>query len=141
MKDRIKGWLRRGRAAVRPEDYVGADEAKNESVVREQFVGKARRFLKAIPMAGDVVAMYYCLLDGKTPLWVKGTIAAALAYFILPADAIPDIFPVIGMSDDAGVLAAALAAVSAHVSDDHRRRAREWIEGERVIDVTPKEPA
>lgn len=121
-------WLTRLRKkAVRPEDYVGDDETKNEQVVREGFVAKAKRSLNQIPLAHETVALYYCMLDPKTPFWVKGTVAAALAYFILPMDAIPDILPMAGFSDDAGVLAAALAAVSSHITDEHRARAREWM--------------
>src|SRR4051794_26506189 len=117
-------------AAVRPEDYVGDDEPRNERIVREGFAAKARRHLNRLPLAQETVALYFCLLDPKTPLWVKGTAAAALAYFILPLDAIPDILPIAGFSDDAGVLAAALTAVSAHISDEHRARAKAWIAGE-----------
>src|SRR4051794_22231818 len=132
-------WLSRlRREPVRPEDYVGGDEATNERVVREGFVAKAKRYLNRLPLAQDVVAMYFCLLDPKTPLWVKGTVAAALAYFILPLDAIPDILPVIGLSDDVSVLAAAFTAISASITDEHRRKAREWMEVEKVIDVEPK---
>jgi len=124
-------WLSRlRREPVRPEDYVGGDEATNERVVREGFVAKAKRYLNRLPLAQETVAMYFCLLDPKTPLWVKGTVAAALAYFILPLDAIPDFLPLAGMSDDAGVLAAALTAISAHITDEHRARAREWMAAE-----------
>jgi uncharacterized membrane protein YkvA (DUF1232 family) len=126
------GW---GRGPVRPEDYVGDDEARNERVVRAGFLAKARRSLRHLPLAQETVAMYFCLLDPKTPLWVKGTAAAALAYFILPFDAIPDLLPIVGLSDDAGVLAAALTTVSAHITDEHRARALGWMAGE--IDVTP----
>src|SRR5262245_59528840 len=93
--------------SVRPEDYVGSDEAKNEQIVRAGFVAKAKRYLNRLPLAHETVAMYFCLLDPKTPLWVKGTVAAALAYFVVPLDAIPDLLPIVGLSDDAGVLAAA----------------------------------
>jgi uncharacterized membrane protein YkvA (DUF1232 family) len=131
VTNRLRDLFRKG--PVRPEDYVGTDEAKNERVVRERFVAKAKRYLRQVPAATEVVAMYFCMLDGKTPLWVKGTAAAALAYFILPVDAIPDILPVIGLSDDAAVLSAAFTAVAAHVTDEHRQKAREWMEHERLI--------
>ena len=76
--------------------------------------------------------MYFAVLDPKTPVWVKATAGAALAYFILPLDAIPDFIPILGFSDDAGVLAAALSAVSAHVTNEHRARAREWMQAEHL---------
>ena len=131
MSSRIKDLFRR--EPVRPEDYVGADEATNARVVLEGFVPKAKRFLRQIPIASQVVAMYFCMLDAKTPLWVKGTVAAALAYFILPVDAIPDFLPVVGMGDDVGVLTAAFTAVAAHITDEHRDRARDWMAHERLI--------
>jgi uncharacterized membrane protein YkvA (DUF1232 family) len=137
MKIPLKRWF--SRSPVKPEDYVGSDEAHNEEVVRKGFTSKAKACLRLIPMASEVVAMYFCMLDPKTPLWVKGTAAAALAYFILPLDAIPDFIPVVGLSDDAGVLAAAITAISAHVTDQHRTQARQWLEHEKVIDITPAE--
>ena len=120
---------------IRPEYYVGSDEPHNEEVVRERFAAKAKRYLRQLPLAHETAAMYFALLDARTPIWVKATVAAALAYFILPFDAIPDLLPIVGFSDDAGVLAAALSAVSAHITDDHRARARGWMAG--AIDVTP----
>jgi uncharacterized membrane protein YkvA (DUF1232 family) len=136
MVNRLTRLFKKG--PIRPEDYVGDDESRNESTVRAQFVAKAKHYLRQVPMAADVVAMYFCLLDSKTPLWVKGIVAAALAYFILPLDAIPDILPVIGLSDDVSVLTAAFTAISASITDQHRRQAREWMEVEKVIDVEPR---
>ena len=121
------------KASVNPEDYVGRDAAKNLEIVRAGFVAKAKHYLNRVPLAQETVAMYFCMLDPKTPLWVKGTAAAALSYFILPLDAVPDLMPLVGMSDDASVLAAALTAVSSHVTDEHRRRARDWMAHDHLI--------
>jgi uncharacterized membrane protein YkvA (DUF1232 family) len=106
-------------------------------MVRAGFVAKAKRYLNRLPLAQEVVAMYFCMLDSRTPIWVKGTAAAALAYFILPFDAIPDLMPLVGFSDDASVLAAALAAISSHVTTDHRERARAWMAHEHLITPSP----
>ena len=113
-------------------DYVGNDPLRNEAIVRESFVSKAKRYLNKVPLAQETVAMYFAVLDAKTPVWVKATAGAALAYFILPIDAIPDMIPLVGFSDDAGVLAAALSAVSSHVTDEHRARARDWMSSEQL---------
>lgn len=129
---RGRGWGLKGEP-IDPEVYVGHDAARNAEKVRQGFARKAKRFLRHIPLAGEVVAAYFCMLDGKTPLWVKGTVAAALAYFVLPVDAMPDFLPIVGMSDDAGVLAAALTAVSAHINGDHRRQAHQWLETEHIV--------
>lgn len=130
MHNRIKGWLDKGN--VRPEDYVGGNSSKNEEAVRSNFASKAKKYFKHLPMAREAVAMYFCMLDARTPLWVKGAVAAALAYFVMPADAIPDFLPVIGLGDDAGVLAATLTAVASHVTSEHRDQARTWMEEENL---------
>jgi uncharacterized membrane protein YkvA (DUF1232 family) len=77
-----------------------------------------------VPFAEDAVAIYYCALDRATPIHVRGAIMAALAYFILPVDTLPDFMPVLGFTDDAAVLAATLKLVAVHVRDEHRRAAR-----------------
>src|SRR5436190_18581874 len=118
------------KSAIKPEFYVGSDEPHNEEIVRERFAAKAKRYLRQLPLAKETVAMYFCLLDSRTPIWVKATAAAALAYFILPLDAVPDLLPIIGLSDDASVIAAALTAVAAHINTEHRERARLWMEAE-----------
>lgn len=115
-------------AMIRPEDYVGNDQARNEQFVREGFAAKAKQYLRRLPMAEEVVALYFCLLDSKTPMWVKAIAGAALAYFILPLDAVPDILPMIGLGDDLSVLSAALATVSTNLTAEHRARARAWLE-------------
>jgi len=135
MKNRLTALWKA--ASVNPEDYVGHDSSRNEEAARRGFVGKAKHYLNRLPMAQETVAMYFAMLDPKTPLWVKGTAAAALAYFVLPLDAIPDLMPLVGMSDDASVLAAALTAVSAHVTAEHRERARAWMAHEHLLDPDP----
>jgi uncharacterized membrane protein YkvA (DUF1232 family) len=138
MNNRLTRYWNKTDAPVDPEDYVGHDSARNEQVVRMGFVAKAKRYLRRLPLAGEVVAMYFCMLDPRTPLWVKGIAAAALAYFIMPIDAVPDLMPLVGLSDDASVLAAAFAAISSHVTAEHRNRAGAWMAHEHLLDPEPK---
>ncbi len=74
--------------------------------------------------------LYYCLCDPDTPAPAKAVIAGALGYFILPIDAIPDVTPVVGYSDDLMALMLAMAIVAAHIKPEHRSKAeeklREW---------------
>jgi uncharacterized membrane protein YkvA (DUF1232 family) len=127
MKNR---WKPRWADAIDPTLYVGRDEARNEATVRAGFAAKAKQCLRRLPLAQETVALYFCLLDPKTPMWVKGAVAAALAYFILPLDAIPDLLPLVGLGDDAGVLAATVTAVAGYITDEHRAKARAWMEVE-----------
>jgi len=72
--------------------------------------------------------LYYCLIDKDTPAWAKGTIIGALTYFISPVDAVPDVIPVIGYSDDLAVLAGAIVAVKTHIKREHREKAKKQVE-------------
>jgi uncharacterized membrane protein YkvA (DUF1232 family) len=97
----------------------------DESALRRSFWRKLQRVVAQIPFAEDLLAAYYCAFDRDTPPPVKATLVGALAYFILPVDAIPDVLPVIGFTDDAAVLAAAINLVASHITPVHHSAARD----------------
>ena len=47
-----------------------------------------------------------------------------LGYFIVPIDAIPDLAPVIGYSDDLGALALAIGNVAMYIDDEVKQKAK-----------------
>ena len=101
---------------------------RDEARLRRDFWAKLKRVVRQIPFAEDLLAAYYCAVDPATPKRVKLILVGALTYFILPADAVPDILPFIGFADDAAMLAAAIAQVAGAINDSHRDRAREALE-------------
>ena len=94
------------------------------AALRRAFWRKLGAAFARIPFAEDLLAAYYCAFDRTTPLRVKGVLVAALAYFVLPFDAVPDFLPVLGFTDDAAVLATAIRLVATHITDVHREAAR-----------------
>ena len=94
-------------------------QSRREKAVRKKFWPTFKRAVRQIPFSRDVVAAFYCALDPQTPTRVRGILLAALAYFVLPFDLIPDVFAVIGFSDDVAVLSAAFAMVSGHMKPKH----------------------
>jgi uncharacterized membrane protein YkvA (DUF1232 family) len=99
--------------------------ARDEARVRAGFWDKARRVAARIPFAEDLLAAYYCAFDRATPLQVKAALLGALAYFVVPIDAMPDLLPLLGYADDAAVLLTALRLVGAHIRPEHREAARQ----------------
>ncbi len=99
--------------------------SKDESGVRRDFWAKLRRVGSRIPFAEDLVAAYFCTLDPATPRRVKLVLLGAIAYFVLPFDGLADFLPLLGFTDDAAVIAAALAQVAGSITDAHRARAQE----------------
>ena len=111
----------------------GADEAS----VRAGFWRTFRKAAGQIPFAEDVVAAYYCALDPETPGRAKAVLLGALAYFILPLDAIPDILAFVGFSDDIAVLTLAIATIRSNLTEAHRIAARKSL-ADLAADKDPK---
>jgi uncharacterized membrane protein YkvA (DUF1232 family) len=100
----------------------GADRQKAR--VEAGFWRKVRRLVGRVPFLEEAVAAYYCATDPATPTRVRGVLIAALAYFVIPTDLIPDFIASVGFTDDAAVLLTAIQAVAPHIKDDHRAQAR-----------------
>lgn len=104
-------------------EIIGPAGAR-ETRVRRDFWRVARKAASRIPFMDEVVAAYFCALDPSTPTRVRASLLAALAYFVVPTDFIPDILLGIGFTDDITVLAGVIAMVRAHITDGHREAAR-----------------
>ena len=106
-----------------------ADKLKRDRTrVERDFWQKLKATCRKIPFIDDLTAVYYCAIDPTTPLQVKAILFGALAYFVVPFDVIPDFFALVGFSDDAVVLYAAVRAVLPHLKPEHRDRAKEALD-------------
>jgi len=99
-------------------------DESDDNALQCSFWRKTRRIAAQIPFAEYLLAAYYCAFDRSTPPQVKATLVAAIAYFVLPIDAIPDVLPVIGFIDDAAVLTIAINLVACYILPGHRDAAR-----------------
>lgn len=105
-------------------------QKKQEKSVRSKFWPTLRKAARHIPFSRDVVAAFYCALDPKTPTRVRGILLAALGYFVMPFDIIPDFFAVIGFTDDIAVLTLALSMIRGHIRQEHYDAADRALENE-----------
>ena len=97
---------------------------RNERLVEQSFWTKLLRVAGRVPFAEELAAAYFCAVDPATPARVKGVLIAALAYFVMPVDLIPDFIAGFGFTDDAAVLATAIGLVGSHVKPRHQQQAR-----------------
>lgn len=88
------------------------------------MIPKLLKVAGRVPFADDLAAAYYAARDPQTPKKAKAVLFAAVAYFVMPVDALPDVVIGLGFTDDATVLATALGVVGMHVKERHRRLAR-----------------
>lgn len=95
----------------------------------ESFWDKLQKYARSagIKVIYAGLLLFYALKEPATPGWAKGVILGALGYFISPIDAIMDIVPVAGYTDDLGVLVLALGSVAMFINDNVRSQAREKI--------------
>jgi uncharacterized membrane protein YkvA (DUF1232 family) len=98
-------------------------QSKQEKRIRRKFWPTMKRALTQLPFASDVVTAYICALDPQTPAHVRGILLAALAYFILPIDLVPDLIAMIGFSDDVAVLTVAFTTLNKHITEPQRAAA------------------
>ncbi len=100
------------------------DEAARARRVKSRFWATFRKAARAVPFSEDVVAAYFCAFDPATPTRVRAVLLAALAYFVLPFDAVPDFLAGIGFADDITILLAAITTVGSNIRPAHREAAR-----------------
>src|SRR3954469_24411423 len=107
---------------------VPATVRVNEQRVTRGFWPKIRKVASKAPFAADALSLWWCAKDPTTPTAAKGMMFAALAYFVLPTDAIPDILPAIGLTDDAAVFAALVAILGKTLKPRHKEAAQAFLQ-------------
>ncbi len=88
-----------------------------------------RRLLHQLstPVLYSTLLMFYAFRRHDTPAWAKRIVTGAFIYLITPIDAIPDLAPLLGYTDDLGVLTYALVLISAYINPEIRAHARQTL--------------
>lgn len=104
-------------------------ESYSKNYDKKLFWNKVKKFASSAgkSVLEPALTLYYCARDPDTPAWAKAVIFSALGYFISPLDAIPDLVPGVGYTDDLGALASAFAMVLIHIKAEHKAQAREQL--------------
>jgi len=96
----------------------------DEAGLRRKLWRKLLREAASLPFAEEVLTAHYCAFDHKTPVYVKAILVGAIVYFVVPDHLIPKYVSLVGLADDAAVIALAIKAVSTHIKPEHREAAR-----------------
>lgn len=112
---------------------IFADEVKSEKYRKhysdDSFWDKLKRMAKTAGMKVVYPAMLlqYLMKSDDVSLKSKLIISAALGYFILPVDFIPDFAPLIGFTDDLGVLLLIVQQMAGNITPEIKKNARTHI--------------
>ena len=101
------------------------DYQKDYSEARfgEKLVSSAKS--AGVKVIYAALLLFYTVKRPEVPTRVKAVIYGALGYFISPVDAIADLLPMVGYTDDIGVLLLALSICAMYVNDEVRQKARQ----------------
>ncbi len=95
----------------------------------DKFWKKALKIVKdaSYGLLEKALTLYYSAKDEHTPKWAKSIVFGSLGYLIFPLDAIPDIIPGVGYTDDVSVIIAAFSTVALYIKEEHKILAKEKI--------------
>jgi len=98
-----------GNKEVKVKKNLNEEEVQEKiDFVDENLWGKLEKSGKRVSFAKDILALYRYMKDPFVKWYRKAIVVAALVYFIVPIDTIPDITPLFGYLDDLGVITALL---------------------------------
>lgn len=79
----------------------------------------------------SALLLFYAYRRKDTPSWAKRVVIGTLGYLLAPLDAIPDLSPIIGFTDDLGILSFGLVAIASFINDEVKEKAKghlnKWI--------------
>jgi uncharacterized membrane protein YkvA (DUF1232 family) len=91
-----------------------------------RFWNKLRNYARQAGLKTVYAALllFYAYRRKDTPYWAKNIVLGTLGYFLSPIDAVPDLTPIIGYTDDIGVLAFGLVTIAAYVNQEVKEKAK-----------------
>ena len=101
---------------------------------------KLTKFAKVIGVKAvySILLLFYAYRRKDTPRWAKNIVIGTLGYFLSPIDAVPDLTPIIGYTDDIGVLSFGLVTIAAYINDEVKKKAKTRLDSW-FNDYDPKE--
>lgn len=91
-----------------------------------KFWTKLKEYAKqaGVKAVYSALLLFYAFRRKDTPGWAKNIVLGVLGYFLTPIDAIPDLTPLLGYTDDIGVLSFGLVTIAAYINDEVKSQAR-----------------
>ena len=102
-------FIKRGAADVEDDDIQKVMDRASD--IKQKVIGSnlLKRFAEDVKLLIAMIKDYWKGVYRDIPWWVIAAVVFALLYLLNPIDLIPDIIPVLGLTDDAAVLALCLA--------------------------------
>ena len=108
---------------------------------QSEFVEKISKIAKraGAKLVYAALILFYTLQSDKVSAKNKALIIGALGYLISPLDVVPDAIPIVGLSDDLGVLIYVLKTVWTDIDPSITERAKErlskWFDEDEISEI------
>ena len=92
-----------------------------------KFWQKLSRYARQAGIQATYAALllFYAYNRKETPGWAKRIVLGTLGYLISPIDVMPDLTPLVGYTDDLGVLTFGLVTIAAYIDGRTKEKARQ----------------
>ena len=104
-----EGFIKRGAAEVEDDDVQKVMDRASD--IKNKVIDSIllKRFSEDVKILIAMIKDYWNDVYREIPWWVIASVVFALLYVLNPIDLIPDVIPILGLTDDAAVLALCLA--------------------------------
>ncbi len=130
----------RGELVVAPAPMaVSGQGARSQKAAARPGMGSVLAYVPGVP---TLVGLWFYLLDTDAPVKHRLAIMASMIYLVYPADAIADVFALlggVGLVDDLAVFTGLAMFLGSKNLNPYREKARRWLKGLPLEDeVEPK---
>ena len=81
-----------------------------------------------IKVVYTILLLFFAYSRKETPRWAKSVVIGSIGYFLSPIDAVPDLTPFLGYTDDIGVLSFGLVTIAAYINEEVKNKAKRQLE-------------
>ena len=112
-----ESFIKKGAKKITKEDLEKVTEKADEIEKKVRESGPLRRYIEDVKLLLSLVKVYWSGNYKEIPYWAIGATVFVLLYVLSPIDLIPDFIPVIGLVDDAAVVALCLYMIEQELHD------------------------
>lgn len=116
-------------AYQRLHEYAQKASPEDVQKIREKLTGMNRGPIKKI--WDDVLSLWKMVTDPKASWSSKAIAIGAVLYLVSPLDGVPDLLPLIGLTDDAAVIVAAVATLAFELKKYRDVRKSKTVDGKK----------
>jgi len=112
-----ESFIKKGAKKITKEDIEKVTKKADEIEKKVRDSGPLRRYIEDVKLLLFLVKDYWSGNYKEIPYWAIGATVFVLLYVLSPIDLIPDFIPVVGLVDDAAVVALCLYMIEQELHD------------------------